>query len=472
MLDRTFAKDAAFDRRFIVGVVSTGIYCVPSCKAPKPKPENVQFFPNPVEAAKNGLRACKRCYPNQAFDGVDPDELHFETLLAEVRERPQDFDGVEAMAKWAGVSVSRLHSGMRTYYHATPLDALTAARVARAGEGLLTCDSPVTNVGSDAGFASTSVFYDNFSRLMGMSPAAYRGLRDATEFKITLPEPYPHALLSAYLGRDDSDPILHRCGETFCLALPGPKPSPVEFGVGESAIHVRLTRKGEAVRAHGLLRRMIGLNQDPRPLDSLLGTDPRFSRLALDSGLRVFQTPQIFDAIAWSIVGQQLTVRFAMVLRRRLFELLDVEQVEGIYPPLQPANIAHIEPEKLLPLQFSIRKAEYLVGVAQRFLRESVDPDALLTWPATKVHRWLSETRGFGPWSTNYVMMRGCGYANCVPFGDTGLTSGLARLYGLGSRPSTDETIKLMKPFEPHRSLATFRIWYSRRLWDAEAVMA
>ena len=359
----------------------------------------------------------------------------------------------------------------RTYYHSTPLDLLTASRVARVGETLISTEATVANVGADAGFASTSVFYDNFSRLMGMAPAAYRGLRSATEFEIALPSPYPHELLAAYLGRDDSDPILNRRGETFYLALPGPKLTSVAFDICRAAIRVR-ARKGEAIRAHGLLRRMIGLNQDPRPLDSVLSSDQRFARLAVDAGLRVFQTPQIFDAIAWSILGQQLTVKFAMVLRQRLFGLLDIPKVDGIYAPLQPADVADLEPEKLLPLQFSVRKAEYLVGVAQRFLREGVDPDSLPAWSATRVERWLSETRGFGPWSTNYAMMRGCGYANCVPLGDTGLTSGLQRLYGQEARPNPAETINLMKPFEPHRSLATFRIWYSRRLWDAEAVMA
>jgi len=472
MLDRTFAKDPAFDRRFIVGVLSTGIYCVPSCKAPKPKPENVEFFSSPEEASKSGLRACKRCFPNLAFQGLDPDELHFENLHQEVRAKPQDFEGVEAMAKWAGVSVSRLHSGMRSYYHSTPLEVLTAARVARAGERLIGCEAPVTSVGADAGFASTSVYYENFARLMGMSPAMYRSLREATEFEIALPEPYPHELLAAYLGRDDSDPILHRRGESFCLALPGPKPNAATFEIGPGTVRVRVEGGREAIRAHALLRRMFGLNQDPRPLDNFLASDPRFSTLAADAGLRVFQTPQLFDAIAWSIVGQQLTVKFAMVLRRRLFELLDIPEVDGIYVALEPEHVANLEPEQLLPLQYSLRKAEYLVGIARRFLSEGVDPNALLDWPATRVQRWLTETRGFGPWSTNYAMMRGCGYANCVPVGDTGLTSGLARIYRLERRPDPEETMKLMKPFEPYRSLATFRIWYSRRLWEAEAVVA
>lgn len=466
------AKDPAFDRRFIVGVLSTGIYCVPSCKAPKPKPENVEFFATPAAASSRGLRACKRCVPDMAFNGLDPDELLFERLIEHVRARPQEFDGVEAMAKWVGVSPSRLHSGLRTYYHSTPLDALTSARVAAAADALVQRDISVASVGADAGFSSTSVYYENFSRLMGVSPAAYRALKADTSFTITLPEPYPSRLLVAYLGRDDSDPILHRSGASFRVALNTVESATAEFTVDGTTLHVRCSRPGVAVEAHSLLRRLIGLNQDPRPLDAALARDPRFAGLAVDAGLRVFQTPQIFDSIVWAIVGQQLTVKFAMVLRRRLFELLDIPQVDGIYRPIRPEDVADLDPERLLPLQYSIRKAEYVVGIARRFVDEGVEPDMMPQWPATRVEAWLSSTRGFGPWSTNYAMMRGCGFANCVPLGDTGLTSGLARVYGLEQRPDAKQTALLMKPFEPYRSMATFRIWYSRRIWDSEAVMA
>ncbi len=472
MLDRTFAKDEAFNRRFIVGVTSTGIYCVPACRAPKPKPENIQFFGTPDEAAKAGLRACKRCYPNQAFAGIDPDEILFEELVGHVREKPQEFDGVEAMARTAGVSASRLHSGLRTYYHSTPLELLTDARVALACRRLHESDAPVANVGTDVGFASTSVFYENFARLVGMPPAAYRALSDGVEFSISGPQPYPRQRLMDYLGRDKDDPILRRCGTSFRMALGGDSFSLAEIEVGDSEVRVRVEGRGDAVSAHGALRKMMGLNQDARPLDTLLNSDPRFALLAREAGLRVFQTPTVFDAIVWSILGQQMTVRFAMVLRQRLYEFLGTPNIDGIHAPLQPLDVIGVNPSDLLPLQFSLRKAEYVVGVAKRFVSEGLDPEELLTWPATRVQRWLKETRGFGPWSTNYVMMRGCGLANCVPYGDTGLMSGLVRLYGLDARPTKEETNSLMKPFEPYRSLATFRIWFAQKYFDAETVVA
>lgn len=56
-------RDRKFDSIFVYGVISTKIYCLPSCPARKPKRENVRFFENYQEAEKAGFRACKRCYP-------------------------------------------------------------------------------------------------------------------------------------------------------------------------------------------------------------------------------------------------------------------------------------------------------------------------------------------------------------------------------------------------------------------------
>jgi len=58
------AKDARFDGWFYAGVVTTGIYCRPSCPVVPPKPENVRFFPSAAAAQQAGFRACKRCRPD------------------------------------------------------------------------------------------------------------------------------------------------------------------------------------------------------------------------------------------------------------------------------------------------------------------------------------------------------------------------------------------------------------------------
>jgi 3-methyladenine DNA glycosylase/8-oxoguanine DNA glycosylase len=57
--------------------------------------------------------------------------------------------------------------------------------------------------------------------------------------------------------------------------------------------------------------------------------------------------------------------------------------------------------------------------------------------------------------------MRGLGFRDCVPVGDAGLTLALQRWFGLETRPGGPETLHLMAPFAPHRSLATFHLWSS-----------
>jgi AraC family transcriptional regulator of adaptative response / DNA-3-methyladenine glycosylase II len=71
----------------------------------------------------------------------------------------------------------------------------------------------------------------------------------------------------------------------------------------------------------------------------------------------------------------------------------------------------------------------------------------------------LLAIHGLGPWSVNYLMMRALGFADCVPLGDTGVTSGLQSLFKLDPRPDIDATRRLMTVFSPYRSLATAHLW-------------
>ncbi|RPH57383.1 endolytic transglycosylase MltG [bacterium] len=81
MIDRMLASDRAYDGRFLTGVLTTGIYCLPSCRARKPKPDNVRFFPTVEEARKAGLRPCKRCRPDDYYARRDPDRELVESLV-------------------------------------------------------------------------------------------------------------------------------------------------------------------------------------------------------------------------------------------------------------------------------------------------------------------------------------------------------------------------------------------------------
>ena len=60
------ARDARFDGRFFVGVLTTGIYCRPVCPVRVPKKENVQLYKTAAGAAAAGFRPCLRCRPESS----------------------------------------------------------------------------------------------------------------------------------------------------------------------------------------------------------------------------------------------------------------------------------------------------------------------------------------------------------------------------------------------------------------------
>ncbi len=137
MIQRMLASDAAYNGRFFTGVLTTGIYCLPSCHAKKPKPENVRFFKTGTEAREAGLRPCKLCKPDEFEQGIDTDLDRLESLANRVRNSPGVYNTVDAMADEAFTSVSTLHAQFREHFHVSPGTFLVRARIDAAKRRLL-----------------------------------------------------------------------------------------------------------------------------------------------------------------------------------------------------------------------------------------------------------------------------------------------------------------------------------------------
>src|ERR1700742_3857007 len=115
--DRGEARQGEFDGKFILGVMPTGIYCLPSCAARPPKPANVRLFTTETQAQAAGLRACKRCRPDLYYRGEDENLALFEGLVARVTAAPERFADAGALAKQAGVSLTKLGDLFRDHAH-------------------------------------------------------------------------------------------------------------------------------------------------------------------------------------------------------------------------------------------------------------------------------------------------------------------------------------------------------------------
>src|ERR1700721_1698658 len=104
--DRAEARKGKFDGKFILGVMTTGIYCLPSCAARPPKPQNVRLFTTEAETKAAGLRARKRCRPGLYYRGEDENVALFQGLAERVSAAPENFADASALAREAGVSLT------------------------------------------------------------------------------------------------------------------------------------------------------------------------------------------------------------------------------------------------------------------------------------------------------------------------------------------------------------------------------
>ena len=161
-------RDRRFDGRFVTGVLSTGIYCRPSCAARHPKRENVRFFADGASARGAGLRPCKRCSP----DEVARDERAVLAAIEAIKASEEPL-ALAGLAADTGYSVAHFQ---RLFTRATGLSPAAYARALRrerAGEAL-SGGGRVTDAIYEAGYSGPSRFYaDNGARL-GMAPSAWR----------------------------------------------------------------------------------------------------------------------------------------------------------------------------------------------------------------------------------------------------------------------------------------------------------
>jgi AraC family transcriptional regulator of adaptative response / DNA-3-methyladenine glycosylase II len=457
---REQARSGKFDGKFLIGVRTTGIYCLPSCPTHPPKPQNVTLFRTEAECLAAGLRACKRCRPDLFYRGEDENVALFEGLVDRVRVAPFDFADASALARAAGVSQTKLGDLFRDHAHLAPAQWLRRERVRQAAGALLSGNAKVVDIGFGAGFESESVFHRQFLSLTRMTPGAYRALREAQVFLLNLPAGYRSQEVLAYHARDPEGLNERSEGGRIWKAFATPEgPMVLELSLEKEGAWGRVhadAKVGPDTMAflHEAALKMLGLNNEVTPFET------RHAALASRRrGLRLPCLPTGFDALCWGIIGQQINLKFAGSLRREILEIAG-ERVGTMRAHPTPESVANMSVAKLNALRFSRAKAVYLIDAAGAVARGELDIEGLPRGSAVAAEKKLTAQRGIGIWTARYVMMRG-GFADAAPVGDSALATALQRLHKLPERPDTEQTAKLMRAFAPHRSLATMHLWNS-----------
>jgi AraC family transcriptional regulator of adaptative response / DNA-3-methyladenine glycosylase II len=412
----------------------------------------------------------------------DPERDRLEAAVAALRRAPGDFAHAAQFATASGFAPARLRALVRRHYHTTLARLVLRARLEAAAQHLVTRQETLEQIADEVGLDGLGDLSKGFFRRQRICPKAYSGLLGKKAVEIHLPEGYPRRRLLAHLGRDPESLTQRVEGAEAVLGVrldttdrPAGQaarrvPATLRISLSEGRARAEVTAstgsgrlpEDAAVQAHALLLRLLGLHADPAPFERRAAADPATAPLvARRRGLRIPQLPSPFDALTWTVIGQQINLAFAFTLHRRMIERAGIPVGGGLFAPPAPEAVADLTVEELHRVQYSRRKAEYLITLSQRVAAGALPLDALGDAPATRVEETLLAERGIGPWSAHYLLMRGYGFEDCVPLGDTGLRSGLERLFHLEKRPTRDEIEALMERFAPYRSHATFALWQS-----------
>lgn len=156
---------------FVYGVVTTGVYCRPTCSSRKPNRVNVRFFDDGKAAEQDGFRPCKRCSP-QLSDAADA-AVEMAARACTMIEKAENEPSLKQLAGSAGLSPSHFHRLFRKTVGVTPKQYAAEKRLQRMRCNLRR-NSTVTEAVYETGYDSGSRFYETATRSLGMKASVYK----------------------------------------------------------------------------------------------------------------------------------------------------------------------------------------------------------------------------------------------------------------------------------------------------------
>ncbi|MEM7102430.1 MAG: DNA-3-methyladenine glycosylase [Bacteroidota bacterium] len=181
-------------------------------------------------------------------------------------------------------------------------------------------------------------------------------------------------------------------------------------------------------------------------------------------GLRLIGIPSLFESLSWSVIGQQINLKFAYTIKKRLVEnygySVNIDNINYYCFP-EPEVVAGLTIDILKAIQFSRQKAEYIIGIAQIMSKGQLTKSHLAQFSFDEARKELVKIKGVGNWSANYVLMKCVRHPQAFPIEDVGLHNALKFQLGLDKKPSIDTIKQLAEPWGNWKAYATFYLWHS-----------
>jgi AraC family transcriptional regulator of adaptative response / DNA-3-methyladenine glycosylase II len=469
------AKDARFDGWFFTAVLTTGIYCRPSCPAVPPKPEHMRFHPSAASAQAAGFRACKRCRPD-ASPGSPEWSTRTDVTARAMRliaDGVVDREGVPGLARRLGYSTRQVERLVTAELGAGPLALARAQRAQTARTLIESSDLPMTDVAFAAGFSSVRSFNATVQSVFALTPTELRRRSAAPVcgsdddagpawHHVVLRLPFRAPLLPdslfGHLVETRVPGVEEWRGGAYRRTVRLPHGAAV-VALAPAADHVAarvwladLRDLGSAVAR---CRALLDLDADPVAVDEHLSHDPRLAPLVgAAPGRRVPRTVDSEELALRVVLGQQVSTAAARTLAARLVVGLGspVDDPAGGLTHCFPAPdaVAALDPASLaMPRS----RATTLVSLAGVIAAGTVRLGPGEDWSAARVA--LSALPGIGPWSVEMVALRGLGDPDAFPASDLAVRAGLASLGVSGAA----DLARARRQWRPWGAYAVQHLW-------------
>ncbi|MFE9116224.1 AlkA N-terminal domain-containing protein [Streptomyces sp. NPDC007172] len=464
------SKDARFDGWFFTAVLTTRIYCRPSCPVVPPKVENMTFYPSAAACQQAGFRACKRCRPDTTPGSPEWNARADSVARAMrlIRDGVVDREGVPGLAARLGYSARQIERQLLAELGAGPLALARAQRAQTARLLIETTPLPMAEVAFAAGFSSIRTFNDTVREVFALAPTELRtraagGIARQTPGAITLRLPFRAPLtpdnLFGHLAATGVPGVEEWRDGAFrrTLSLPyGHGIAELTPGPEHIGCVLHLTDLRDLTIAISRCRWMLDLDADPVAVDDRLRADPLLAPLVDKApGRRVPRTVDAAEFAVRAVLGQQVSTAAARTHAARLV-LAHGDAVDDptgglthLFPT--PEQLAALDPETLaLPRSRRVTLTTLVAALADGTLQLGLDSD----WDRARAQ--LMELPGFGPWTVEAIAMRALGDPDAFLPTDLGMRRAAQNL-GLPATPAA--LTARAAAWRPWRAYAVQYLW-------------
>jgi len=467
------SKDSRFDGWFVTAVLTTGIYCRPSCPVRLPLARNVRFYPSAAAAQRAGLRACKRCRPD-ASPGSPEWNARGDAVARAMRlitDGVVDRDGVLGLAAQVGYTTRQLERMLQAEVGAGPLALARAQRVQTARVLIETTELPFSDIAFAAGFASIRQFNDTIRSACDTTPTALRHRASQRQWhdpapggqtltlRLPVRTPFAYEGIFGHLAAT----AVPGCEEIRDGAYRRTLSLPSGYGIVSLTPmpdHVSCTLLLENVRdlatAIARCRRLLDLDADPEAVIEALSSDADLRAVVAKApGQRIPRTVDEQELAVRTVLGQQVSTKAARTHAGRLVRAYGtaVSDPAGGLTHTFPTvgQLADIDPAHLA-VPGGRRRS--LMALVAALAGGEVVLDPGCDWERARAQ--LLALPGIGPWTAEIVAMRGLGDPDAFPATDLGVRVAAEQV---GLPGDAGALVARSARWRPWRSYAVQHLW-------------